>query len=495
MANKKLGIDVEIKYPTANQIKTELDKKWQAVKGDYEVKVNIAPDGNSLRTFKKRIQDYLKDTEVMLKVKSDISEPMRDLRKLQKLYTSLKDDMAKGLKVDIDFGSAKSTFENMSSGGKDVSDSLELVKRETQRATDETVELQKGFDKVVTVMKLLKDGSMQTTQTLTKDFGSAGKVVEKLVDGVKQSVASTNDYNGALKEIIATQKEINGLSDKKTGLTDSAEIKAYTDRIEILKSHMSDLKRYYSEMSGIDPDTKWAVQNAESIGEMNVSLKEAKQHQENVNDGYKRAVTLLNEQFGIQKKMQTAGEGERDVLQKRLTDRYEEYQTVSKQYGLLENMNGVQRESLDSLIKENTYQQQLTQAKRDDLDTAEKQKAKYNELKADMKEIHSLQVRINDLRAKEDKSDSDTSVITGKERDILTSLEQQLIVRKDQLETAKRQATADGEISEEAMESLEALKKQQTAKEEMASQTSNLNADIARSSALYDEIYETMKRI
>ena len=495
MANKKLGIDVEIKYPTANQIKTELDKKWQAVKGDYEVKVNIAPDGNSLRTFKKRIQDYLKDTEVMLKVKSDISEPMRDLRKLQKLYTSLKDDMAKGLKVDIDFGSAKSTFENMSSGGKDVSDSLELVKRETQRATDETVELQKGFDKVVTVMKLLKDGSMQTTETLTKDFGSAGKVVEKLVDGVKQSVASTNDYNGALKEIIATQKEINGLSDKKTGLTDSAEIKAYTDRIEILKSHMSDLKRYYSEMSGIDPDTKWAVQNAESIGEMNVSLKEAKQHQENVNDGYKRAVTLLNEQFGIQKKMQTAGEGERDVLQKRLTDRYEEYQTVSKQYGLLENMNSVQRESLDSLIKENTYQQQLTQAKRDDLDTAEKQKAKYNELKADMKEIHSLQVRINDLRAKEDKSDSDTSVITGKERDVLTSLEQQLIVRKDQLETAKRQATADGEISEEAMESLEALKKQQTAKEEMASQTSNLNADIARSSALYDEIYETMKRI
>ena len=54
--------------------------------------------------------------------------------------------MAKGLKVDIDFGSAKSTFENMSSGGKDVSDSLELVKRETHRATDETVELQKGFD-------------------------------------------------------------------------------------------------------------------------------------------------------------------------------------------------------------------------------------------------------------------------------------------------------------------------------------------------------------
>ena len=106
MANKKLGIDVEIKYPTANQIKTELDKKWQAVKGDYEVKVNIAPDGNSLRTFKKRIQDYLKDTEVMLKVKSDISEPMRDLRKLQKLYSSLKDDMAQGLMVDIFFGSA-----------------------------------------------------------------------------------------------------------------------------------------------------------------------------------------------------------------------------------------------------------------------------------------------------------------------------------------------------------------------------------------------------
>ena len=495
MANKKLGIDVEIKYPSADKIKKEIDKKWQTVKDGHELKVKIAPDGNSLISFRKRIQDYLNDTEVMLKVKSDISEPMRDLRKLQKLYTSLKDDMAKGLKVDIDFGSAKSTFENMSSGGKDVSDSLELVKRETQRATDETVELQKGFDKVVTVMKLLKDGSMQTTQTLTKDFGSAGKVVEKLVDGVKQSVASTNDYNGALKEIIATQKEINGLSDKKTGLTDSAEIKAYTDRIEVLKSHMSDLKRYYSEMSGIDPDTKWAVQNAESIGEMNVSLKEAKQHQENVNDGYKRAVTLLNEQFGIQKKMQTAGEGERDVLQKRLTDRYEEYQTVAKQYGLLENMNSVQRESLDSLIKENTYQQQLTQAKRDDLDTAEKQKAKYNELKADMKEIHSLQVRINDLRAKEDKSDSDTSVITGKERDVLTSLEQQLIVRKDQLETAKRQATADGEMSEEAMESLEALKKQQTAKEEMASQTSNLNADIARSSALYDEIYETMKRI
>ena len=495
MANKKLGIDVEINYPSATKIKDALNEKWQSVKKEYEVKVNVAPDGKSLISFRKRIQEYLDDTEIMLKVKSDISEPMRDLRKLQKLYTSLKEDMAKGLKVDIDFGSAKSTFENMSSGGKDVSDSMELIKRETQRATDETVELQKGFDKVVTVMKLLKDGSMQTTQTLTKDFGSAGKVVEKLVDGVKQSVTSTNDYNGALKEIIATQKEINGLSDKKTGLTDSAEIKAYTDRIEVLKSHMSDLKRYYSEMSGIDPDTKWAVQNAESIGEMNVSLKEAKQHQENVNDGYKRAVTLLNEQFGIQKKMQTAGEGERDVLQKRLTDRYEEYQTVSKQYGLLENMNGVQRESLDSLIKENTYQQQLTQAKRDDLDTAEKQKAKYNELKADMKEIHSLQVRINDLRAKEDKSDSDTSVITGKERDILTSLEQQLIVRKDQLETAKRQATADGEISEEAMESLEALKKQQTAKEEMASQTSNLNADIARSSALYDEIYETMKRI
>lgn len=496
MANKKLGIDVEIRYPTANQIKNELDKKWQTVKGEYEVKVKIAPDGNSLKTFKKRIQDYLKDTEVMLKVKSDISEPMADLRKLQKLYKTLKDDMAKGLKVDIDFGSgAKSAFDNMSKGVKDTSDSLDLMKRETQRATDETVELQKGVDKVVTVMKTLKDGIIQTTTTLTKDFGSAGKVVEKLVDGIKQSVTSTNDYNGALKEVIAIQKEINGLSDKKSGLTDSAEIKAYTDRIEILKSHMSDLKRYYNEMSGIDPDTKWAVQNAESIGEMNVSLKEAKQHQDTVNDGYKKAVTLLNEQYGIQKKMQTAGEGEKDVLQKRLTDRYEEYQTVSKQYGLLENMSAVQKESLDTLIKENTYQQQLTQAKRDDLATAERQKASYNELKSYMKEIHSLQVRINDLRAKENKSDSDTSVITGKERDVLTSLEQQLIVRKDQLETSKRQATADGNISEEARESLEALQRQQTATEEMASQTSNLNADIARSSSLYDEIYATMKRI
>ena len=495
MANKKLGIDVEINYPTGDNIKKAIDKKWQTVKDGYELKVKIAPDGNSLKTFKKRIQDYLDTTEVMLKVKSDISEPMADLRKLQKLYTSLKDDMAKGLKVDIDFGNAKSTFENMSRGGKDVSDSLDLMKRETQRATDETVELQKGFDKVVTVMKTLKDGSIQTTSTLTKDFGSAGKVVEKFVDGVKQSVASTNDYNGALKEIIATQKEINGLSDKKTGLTDSSEIKAYTDRIEILKSHMSDLKRYYSEMSGIDPDTKWAVQNAESIGEMNVSLKEAKQNQDTVNDGYKKAVTLLNEQYGIQKKMQTAGDGEREVLQRRLTDRYEEYQAVSKQYGLLEKMNGVQKESLDSLIKENTYQQQLTQSKRDDVAIAERQKASYNELKSDMKEIHSLQVRINDLRAKENKSDSDTSVITGKERDVLTSLEQQLIVRKDQLETSKRQATADGNISEEARESLEALQRQQTATEEMASQTSNLNADIARSSSLYDEVYATMKRI
>lgn len=427
MANKKLGIDVEIKYPTANQIRESINKEWQSVKGDFDIKVNVAPDGNSMRSFRKRIKDFLKDEDFEFKLRLDTVKALSDLQEIRREFRAFKSEADEG-----------------------VSFKLTGIKEES---------------------KNLKD--------VSKNVQNTSKTQEK----------SDVDRMARLREIMSLQREMNSLQTRKVSAS-AQEQEVYNKRIEELGTQLQSAKNEYKELFNTSADDEWMLQNVKRAGEFNVELREVKETQRETNEMFKQYTGLLNEEFGIQKNLQTAGEGQSRVLEEQLSKIRLKRGELLQTHDLENRMSDSQKQVVTEMIRQNDYQQKLTQAKREDKELADRQNATYKELKSDMNEIHKIQMKITDLQAKHD-----AGVATAKEEDTLNSLKMQLVVREDLNKTSKDIADSEGLITKEAEESLDALRQQQTEKQLIAEGTAKINADLKVTNNLYDDLMSSVKRV
>ena len=427
MANRKLGIDVEIKYPTANQIKDSINKEWQKVKGDFDIKVNIAPDGNSMRGLRKTIQDFLSNDTFDFKLKIDTIQAMKDMREIRQDFKQFK---------------------------KEAEDAIEV--------------------KFTGIKEQSKD-----LKGVTENIQSTSKTQQK----------SDTDKMTRLRQINQLQKEMNTMQKNSVGAS-SGEQAIYNKRIEEMAVQLKLAKSEYKDLFNSSADDEWMVDNVKRIGEMNVELKESKEHQKETNSLVKEYTSLLNSEFKIHKDMLGAGEEQRKVYQDQLQVIRSRQEEIQKTHGIEERMSESQRQSLVTLEQQNKYQSELNLAKEKDESLARAQNEAYKEIKRDMSEIHKIHMQIADLQAK-----SDAGVATAREEDRLSSLKQQLVVREDMHNTSKDIANAEGLISKEAEGSLDILHKQQNEKEKIATETAKINAELKISNGLYDDLMSSVKRV
>lgn len=488
MANRKLGIDVEINYPTAVQMGNELKKKWQEIKNrdDMQVKVMVTPDKNSLKSFRKGIEKYIESNPVKIKTQFDHVDAVKGIKLVEQEFLNLKKEMQKELSVSFDMNASKNfeaIFGNVKTKAQDVDKTIRNVGGTIEEMSKS--QMDSGFGGFKTLINDAGD-LIETNTKLEKSFQ---KVSEEYVNGELKSVSTSQDRLSALRQIVDVQKEINNLNTSKSGLTDPAQIEVYNSRIKDLEGYMKDLKGDFKDVFGTDPNSEWMVRNVESIGKVNVALREAQQEQDEVNEGYKNAVTLLNEQYDVQKRMETAGEGEKGALKDKLDFLEKQYEKNMQNNDLQEKMSGIQKANLEITREENRLNLEITNQKRDDIATAQRMKEEYRELKTDRKEIYNLEKKISDLRAKDNYTTEEgekISLLTTKEKERLDSLELQLGVKERQY----GQSVQEKEISYDIVKALEEQYSQMSKNNDEISEG---NADLARTKGLYDDLESSIK--
>ena len=480
MANKKLGINVEIKYPDAREIKAQLDEKWAtANKGNgYELGVRIKP--SNLSEFRKEIQTYLKSEDIEVNVKAN----KKELIELQNDFKTLKGEMNKELDLKFNYDTRKSitkVFNDLAENAVGVNDSLGGIGNSLNQFNN--AQYTSAFGGIVTSLQEMNDGSVQLVETNSKLENSFKRTTEQYVDGELKSITTTEDKLSALRQIVDVQKEINSLNSAKSESNDGREIEAYTSRIKDLTGYMDTLKSDYKEVFGTSPDSEWIVKNAESIGEMNIQLKESAKHQEEVAEGYKRAVEILNEQEATQKRLKTAGDAEKEVIMDKLKYLDEQYQANMRNNDLHEKLTNLQKESLEAVRQEQIFTAESVRAKQEDVESAKAKQAAYRELKSDLNEVFKLEKKISGLKAQEE-----NETISGRDEDKLRALENQLDTRKKIYEQTKENSNLENDL-------VSSLENQHRAKMEIADSDAKYQATLKESKNLYDDIYDSIKRV
>lgn len=403
MANRKLGIDVEIKYPEVRQIKESISESLKSA------------------------QDSLSGGELKLDLKLDNSKAMSGLRQVREEYKTLRDEVEKGIE-------------------------LKVIGVEQQNKTIK-----------------------ETTENVKK----ASKAQE----------SSDSTRMQRLREIVSIQKEINSLQTKKVGA--SAQDQAiYNKRIEELSMHLKLAKNEYQDLFKTSADDDWMLNNVKRVGEFNVELRESQQAQRQTNELFKEYTGLLNDEFRIQKELQTAGESQKSVLQEQLTNIRLKRGELLEHKNLEEQMTDAQRAAVVEMVRQNDYQQKLTQAKREDKEIADRQNATFREMRTSLNEIHKIQLKVTELQAK-----SDAGVTTAREEDNLANLKMQLVVREDMYRTNQEIARSEGMISQEAEQGLSSLERQHTEKMNIAEGQAKINADLKVANNLYDDMIQSVRRV
>lgn len=485
---KKLGINVEIKYPDAKEIQRQLEEKWNtANKGDgYELGVRIKP--SNLSEFRKEIQTYLKSEDIEVSVKAN----KKELTDLAEDFKSLKGEMNKELQLKFNYDTRKSitkVFEDIAQNAIGVNDSLSGIGNSISQFGNG--QYSSAFGGVITSLQEMNDGSLKIVDTNVKLENSFKKTSEQYVDGELKSITTTEDKLSALRQIVDTQKEINSLNSAKAESSNASDIEAYANRIKDLTGYMDTLKGDYKEVFGSSPDSEWLVRNAESIGEMNIQLKESAKHQKEVESGYKRAVEILNEQESTQKRLHTAGEEEKEVILDKLKYLDQQYIANKENNNLYENMTSLQKDSLENIRQEQIFANEIAKSRKEDRENAKLQKEAYRELKTDLQDVYNIEKKIADLKAQEEyvtKDGTNKSLLSANETDKLKALEQQLQVRKDIYEQTKSNSNIDDSL-------VESLEKQHNAKKDILEQDAKIKAEIKEQKGYYDEIYDSIKRV
>ena len=484
--NKKLGIDVQINYPSAAEMAKEIQTKWKQANVELEIDLKAS----NLNEITKDIKNKLGKTDFEIGLKTDTKQASKELDNLRSDIKKLKNDLENALtaKMSGKDVTKNNTFDSMKDSAKEVGKAIERNNELSKEQIAYVDKIKGAYGKVVDTIKQGEDGMEKTSTTVSETYRNFEKLSMSLDSQGNISIKTTRDQVSALKDIVKVQKEINSTESKSDGSN------AYNKRIETLKVQLKDLKEDYKQVFNSDANDSSIMKNVESIGKMNMALKESAELNERTKDGHKDAVSLLNEQFSIEKKIQSlnedSGGNEKAILEGQLSVIKEQYDETLKKYNLVQNSTAGQLQTLNLMIQENDYQKSLTRAKQEDLEIANRQKSVYSDLKSDLKEMQNIQSKITGLQAK-----SDSGAISAKEQDQLNSLKQQLDIRERIQSTTRDQAREENLLTSEADDTLSSLERQYNAKEDLRRSTAEINADISKTNQLYDEVYNSIKKI
>ena len=365
--SNRVGIEVQVEFPTVKELQDQLQEKWAKVKKGFEGKINIDIDKNSLRSAKTTIRKALKEDTFEITLDANTTSAEKKITNIIKRVEELDKKLAKKRELKIDFQTLdfNKSFRDIL---KDVKDTDDAVAKQTRNIRLQTQELQKQgvhYDKIRQVQKQLADGSIKNTVQMTyNDSGGRQNVVSQDANGSQHTF--TEDRVKALKEIETIMKRINTLEKQREDSV-GKQSELIDKELKTEKEQLGILKGQYQERHKMDAMKDPTIEKLQREREILKVAKEQSFYEKVESEEKAKIKAQLTQLVKLENAKETAiratikaqGE-ERRVLAEKAKHYQRSIDKLKEETSIMKNLTKAQKEELNQVKQINRLELQRT---------------------------------------------------------------------------------------------------------------------------------------
>lgn len=510
MASNKIGIEVQVEFPTVAELQRQLAEKWKSVKNGFEGKINIAVDGHSLNRVKKQIQTALDGKDFHVNV--DGSLAIGEIGRVRKELNNLDDQLNKVRDVKIQFkvGDMDKSMKELIEANLKLQKGTDNVKDKNKVLNSELQKQVGIYDKIARKYKLI-DGKKITTQIKTTRIEEGDKIVRTInPNGITEE--KTNDVLGKrealLKEIHDVMKVIHKKEmDLRNASDDHAKI--INNSLKSEKELLDTLKNQYSQKYKTFALTEDSSKELKAQQELEKAIKDQLEFEKLLSQEQKEQIADVQKLIALEQKIHslkmsqvTANKGELDSLRDQIGFYENIHAKVQDTLTGDKKITAEQEEQLGNLRTINELElSRANEKKRQqaiDAKTAQDQREAHQKVLADLKEIHSLNMRIEEIETRRDQG----GAFGNREQVELKLLQQQLRVKADIAQKNRELFSDAGVLTDETKEQLGKLQQINTAElnrvhnaTQILAQNDKITAEAQKQEQAFKEVLEIEKNI
>ncbi|MEK5095926.1 phage tail tape measure protein, partial [Bacillus sp. CH_203] len=499
MSRNKIGIEVQVEFPTASELQAKLAERWRGVKNSFEAKINIDIDGNSLRSAKAKIKNALGEEAFKVKLDVDYKNAMLGIEKLQDKISKLDAELKKVREVKVGFNldDMNKTMKDLIDGAKKTENAMEGNKKaveDTNKALSNTVE---KYSKLETISKQLKDGSISVTTKRTGQDEKGDTVVRtERPDGRIDSTVTDNRLK-ALKEIEDVTKRIHQIEMQMIG-ADQGKFQLLNGELQIQKQQKDLLAQMYQEKYKISALDDSGLKELQRVQETNKAMKEQAVSAQKLNAEQKeleqivsRVAQLENKKQQIQTKMLGVAEEEKQALQEQYNHYNRIQSTLKENHNLAERMTSAQKEELDNISRVAQLERNRIEAKQKAKEAQEAETNALRELQDNLRKVHALELQILQIKEKINNGGN----VSNAERAKLEILEAQHRTMQQIQRDTESVYTNEGRITDAMREQLRTQEQVQQAERERVQEATRIQSEHDQINAKLQEQEAIQRRI
>lgn len=513
MAGNKIGIEVQVEFPTVTELQKQLAEKWVKVKSGFEGKINIGVDGHSLNKVKKTIQDALDTKEFQIKLDSklalnEIGLVQKDLKKLDEQISKVRE-----IKIKFEVADMNKSMKEIIANNQKIEDGIDKSNAKTKEQTTSLQQQLGAYDKIVRKFKLI-DGKKVNTHVKTTYTDEKGKSTVRS-ENLKTGDVTEDQTNNALKirqdrlkEIEDVMKRIHRveLDSMKAG---KDELKVLNDEKKVQTQQLELLKTMYYQKYKTNAIIGTSLQEVKRLQDVAKAVKEAQQWQQALNEeqremasAVQKVVALEQKKHALQLKMISALESEKASLQEQFAHYNKIQGKIQDKYNLESKMTDEQREQMSNLKAINSLEESRVAEKKKqqalDAKTAQDQREANQKLTSDLKEIHALKTRIAQIESRRDQG----GVFGAKEQAELRILQQQLGVKKGLISENRELLNSQGLVTQETYKQLKLLSQINQAElsrvadaQKVVAQNDKITAEAKKQKEAFEQVLQVEQNI
>lgn len=419
--SNKIGIKVQVEFPSATEIREKLAEKWRSVKDDFTGKINVDVDLNSMRKMKAKIQKSLDEKSFDLKI--DSSHAISAINKIDKELLQLDKnvDKTREIKLKFDATDLQKPFQEILKASQKVEEQQDKINRNTNRENSDLQKQLGQYDKITRKYKEI-DGKMVNVKVKT-DYSDNGIKTSRTIDskGVTEEVSEDKLGNrlADLREIEALMKQIHKIDLEQVNA--GAEYNAMLEKEkQIQQQQLGMLKEQYQVKHGMnamdDNGTKELARQQQVTKELKEQLafqKLVAQENKEIAQDVSKIAQLENKRHAIKMKLVNASQEEKEALRSQLTHFYNIQKSIEDTLGTSRKMTAEQEEELANLRNINKLELERARAKKEQAEAdkiasaeqkrlAQEQKEANRQVISDLEEIHRLRLQIAKIEARRD---------------------------------------------------------------------------------------------
>lgn len=507
----KIGIEVDVKFPSASELQRKLETLWSGVKDKIDLKVNISADKNSLKSLKRQIQTLINEEKFEVKIGTDIIQAQKSVHALTKEIRDLT-SKEHNIKLKVSNVSMDSSLRDMLENSKAIEKATKAMNQRTKESASLVNAEKEKYDSLIKSVgklrrekiKATKDGNVRTNTAKSDGVEGTGLTrTDKFVQGKRTELEYSLDISKAENDIVKKMREINAVQQKMNNA--SGEQKDILEAQEkALKGQFNEMAKNYEELHGALSDSQRIMGEASKL-DFSMTLSKAKDKAKEMKEEESEIASKLSEMIGLESKISAlkikrmnASNNEKVVLEAQIDNLQGQADKIEQTYDLSKKINSEQQAELQNIRSVNYLEEQRAKAKMRDKEYSEDQKQALElqkeaqrDILAEMKEVYNIKAKIAQIESRannglglNEKSKSELLL----QRELLQGAEKRL-------EQTRQNAREEGTLTKEVEDGLRAAENAYQADIQRASAIAKAKGEQEKFTSLMNDYAKSIQRV